>query len=166
MTNSEERETLETLALRVSDLESRLRTLKRAAALPLAIVALGALVGASGAVQAPDVLSARSFQLVDDRGRVVGRWASAQGVVRLEALNVAGELVAGIELADAEPHARVIAPGGKQAPANGVLRETAPAPAANAPRDGAGVRPATPSKDTGDGAKGDEEKEDPFDWVE
>src|SRR5688572_18373288 len=105
--------TIEALAARLSRLESRVRVLKQGALGALAASALLGLLGAA-AVTAPDVLSARSFQLVGEDGGVVSRWVRGAGdAVRIEALGAKGEVIGGLQLEGAEPYARVIAPGGK-----------------------------------------------------
>jgi hypothetical protein len=146
--------TIEALEARVRRIEARLRILRRAVAVAAALGATATLAAATSV--APDVLSARRFQLVGDDGAVVGRWANAAGGTRLEALDQRGRVVAGIELVGTKPYARIIAPDDHAGKAP-VAAEKAPAHADNgaaAPKDGA-------RKNEKEG-----EDDDAFDWVQ
>ena len=145
------------LAARLARLERSARRTRRLLGGLLVVAASVAAAGASPGSNIPDVLAARRFHIVDDRGDVVGRWvAGGAGTMRLETL-AEGEVSGVLEVtanaaASRTPAAAPAVPVPKLEPASGVE-----APAAGAK---SGESPSAPP------AEGEKKEREPFDWLD
>jgi len=154
---------LRVLEQRLARMEAGNRRFRRAALAALALSASMLLMGVAPTARVPDVLTARSFELVDESGNVRGLWSARGDVgIAMVLLDDDGKATTALRMTAADPYVALHAGDGMPLGSDSKGRRLFSWGEPQAEPEGAGEHRRWPSWG---GDRSEERGEDPdFDW--